>query len=142
MRKFCSLGKARANFIIRDVDKEQSMRSQEFTLHIGEKLDKEEAIPTDSTVPIAQQVKKNTEAITNLKESLEEMLQGGGGTGTGSIVVVNPILTSGTKVAEITVNGSKKTLYAPTGDDAHINDLIDAKLTPLETLSAQILGVL
>ncbi|MCQ2499762.1 MAG: BppU family phage baseplate upper protein [Lachnospiraceae bacterium] len=72
-------GNARANFIIRDVDAEQSMRSQEFTLHIGEKLDKEEAIPTDAPVPIAQQVRKNTEAITDLSKRFDQ--SGGGGNG-------------------------------------------------------------
>lgn len=55
---------------------------------------------------------------------------------TDGSVVVTPSLTSGTKVAEITVNGSKKTLYAPTPSkpvtDDHINSLIDTKLGVIE----------
>lgn len=40
---------------------------------------------------------------------------GGGGGGGGSTVVVTPILTSGTPIATISVDGSSTTLYAPSG---------------------------
>lgn len=105
---------------------------------IDDVVDEHELIGIKGT--LAQHTAKIVE-LDGRVEYLEE--HGGGGGGTGSVVTVNPILTSGTKVAEITVNGSKKDIYSPSEvTDSHINDLIDAKLTPLETLSAQILGVL
>ena len=43
---------------------------------------------------------------------------GGGGGGGGSSVIVNPLLTQGTPIAEITVDGITQTLYAPGGGGA------------------------
>lgn len=50
------------------------------------------------------------QALDTRVTALEE---GGGGHGGGSTVTVRPILTSGTKVAEINVNGNEFDLFAP-----------------------------
>lgn len=66
-------GNVRANFLIWDSDKEQSIRSQEFTLHVGEKLDKDEDAPIDAPITLAQQVRKNAEDVTKLQEDLLDL---------------------------------------------------------------------
>ena len=40
--------------------------------------------------------------------------KGGGGGGGGDTVIINPVVTSGTKIADVTVNGVEKDLYCPT----------------------------
>ena len=37
----------------------------------------------------------------------------GGGGGGGDSVIITPVITSGTKIADVSVNGAKKDLYAP-----------------------------
>lgn len=67
----------------------------------------------------------------------------GSGSTSGSSVSVTTALSSGTRIADITVNGVKKTLYAPSAvTDSHINELIDAKLNEIEAYADDILGVL
>lgn len=66
--------------------------------------------------------------VENHEERITVLEAGGGGGGTGSVVVVNPILTSGTKIAEISVNGSKKNLYAPNGGSGEVTD-VDVQMT-------------
>ena len=49
----------------------------------------------------------------NFDGSLVGNITGGGGGG-GSDVVITPVITSGTKIADVTVNGVEKDLYCPT----------------------------
>lgn len=63
------------------------------------------------------EITATNEKIQQHEERIDAIEQSGGGSGgSGSVVVVNPILTSGTKVAEITINGSKKSIFAPTSN--------------------------
>ena len=49
----------------------------------------------------------------NFDGSLVGNITGGGGGG-GDTVVINPVVTSGTKIADVSVNGVEKDLYCPT----------------------------
>lgn len=51
-----------------------------------------------------------------------EVVRGGGGSG-GSTVVVTPITTTGTHIADISVDGVNKELYAPSGSGGTATDV-------------------
>lgn len=52
--------------------------------------------------------------MADLRGYVEGMINLNGGGGGGSTVVIEPVLTSGTKIADVSVDGVKKDLYAPT----------------------------
>lgn len=53
------------------------------------------------------------EASINFDGTLSGAISGGGGGG-GSNVVITPVVTSGTKIADVSVDGVEKDLYCPT----------------------------
>lgn len=52
--------------------------------------------------------------MADLRGYVEGMINLNGGGGGGSTVVIEPVLTSGTKIADVSVDGVEKDLYAPT----------------------------
>lgn len=69
-------------------------------------------LPNESTPISAHALQEHTDAIENIEQYLFDNPIGGGG---GSTVSVNPIVTTGTHIADITVDGNKSELYAPNG---------------------------
>lgn len=49
----------------------------------------------------------------------------------GDTVTITPILSSGTKIADYTINGVSDSLYAPAGGSSALTDLTDVTLTSL-----------
>ena len=68
----------------------------------------------------------------NFDGSLVGNITGGGGGG-GSDVVITPVITSGTKIADVTVNGVEKDLYCPTPPTPP-----EVEITPVVTSGAKI----
>lgn len=74
---------------------------------------------------LSGEVAQNTQDIADLQSK-------------ATAVSVNPILTSGTKIAEITVDGDKKNLYAPSGGGGGggASDWSELTGKPFEDISA------
>ena len=59
----------------------------------------------------------------NFDGSLVGNITGGGGSG-GDTVVITPVVTSGTKIADVSVNGVEKDLYCPTPPEVNITPVV------------------
>ena len=59
----------------------------------------------------------------NFDGSLVGNITGGGGDG-GDTVVITPVVTSGTKIADVSVNGVEKDLYCPTPPEIDITPVV------------------
>ena len=65
--------------------------------------------------------------MNNLKRI--KALEAGGGSGSGSVVGVQQILNEGTHIADITVDGTKTELYAPSGSSSNDSNIVTNGIT-------------
>lgn len=65
--------------------------------------------------------------MNNLKRI--KALEAGGGSGGGSVVGVQQILNEGTHIADITVDGTKTELYAPSGSSSNESNIVTNGIT-------------
>lgn len=56
----------------------------------------------------------SSKIIKNLVNTVNALIDSGGGGGGGSTVTYTPVLTSGTKTGEISIDGTSQDMYAPT----------------------------
>lgn len=57
----------------------------------------------------------SSKIIKRICEAINDLIDGGGGGGGGSTVTITPTLSTGTKIADFTINGDSDSLYAPSG---------------------------
>lgn len=82
-----------------------------------------ENLPSENTPITASALQEHTDAIENIEQYLEDNPIGGGGTD----VQWDQIQESGTKIAEITIDGESQDIFAPSGGGSSSDDLSGTK---------------